>query len=102
MRMISKGLGKCGKGKTYGATTVRGESGPSVVMLSLKRTCGKVDEFEVPTVSGEKVVALVDGVSRWVVTFVDGVSWWVAPSEEGGLEVVITIDSLLAYHVPVG
>ena len=48
------------------------------------------------------MVALVDGVSRWVVIFVDGVSWWVAPSEEGGLEVVIAMESLLAYHVPVG
>ena len=71
-------------------------------MLRLKQTCGKVVEFEVPTVSGEKVVALVDGVSRWVVIFVDGVSWWVAPSEEGGLEVVIAMESLLAYRVPVG
>ena len=101
MRMISKGLGKCGKGKTHGATTLRVGVGPSVVMLRLKQTCGKVVEFEVPTVSGEKVVALVDGVSRWVVIFVDGVSWWVAPSEEGGLEVVIAMESLLAYHVPV-
>lgn len=30
-----------------------------------------MDEFTVPTVSGEKVVRLVDGVS-----------WWVAPSED--------------------